>query len=47
VPTGGSFFAVETAARTALPGIWLGKPTRDEGLGTDAVRTLCRLVSII
>ena len=43
VPIGGcSFFAVETAARTALLGIWLGKPYWDEGLGTDAVRTLCR-----
>ena len=42
-PVGGcSFFAVETPARTALLGIWLGKPYWDEGLGTDAVRTLCR-----
>ncbi len=43
VPVGGcSFFSVETPARTALLGIWLGKPYWDEGLGTDAVRTLCR-----
>ena len=43
MPIGGcSFFAVETAARTASLGIWLGKPYWDEGLGTDAVRTLCR-----
>jgi RimJ/RimL family protein N-acetyltransferase len=43
VPIGGcSFFSVETSARTALLGIWLGKPYWDEGLGTDAVRTLCR-----
>ena len=43
VPIGGcSFFAVETPARTALLGIWLGKPYWDGGLGTDAVRTLCR-----
>ena len=43
MPIGGcSFFAVETPARTALLGIWLGKPYWDEGLGTDAVRTLCR-----
>jgi len=32
----------ETPARTALLGIWLGKPYWDAGLGTDAVRTLCR-----
>jgi RimJ/RimL family protein N-acetyltransferase len=43
VPIGGcSLFAIETAQRTAVLGIWLGKPHRDEGLGTDAVRTLCR-----
>ena len=42
-PIGGcSFFSVETPARTALLGIWLGKPYWDGGLGTDAVRTLCR-----
>jgi RimJ/RimL family protein N-acetyltransferase len=43
VPIGScSFFAIETAPRTAVLGIWLGKPYWDEGLGTDAVRTLCR-----
>jgi RimJ/RimL family protein N-acetyltransferase len=43
VPIGGcSFFMIETASRTAVLGIWLGKPYWDEGLGTDAVRTLCR-----
>jgi RimJ/RimL family protein N-acetyltransferase len=43
VPIGGcSFFFIETPARTALLGIWLGRPYWDEGLGTDAVRTLCR-----
>jgi RimJ/RimL family protein N-acetyltransferase len=42
-PVGGcSFFEIETAARTAMLGIWLGKPYWDSGLGTDAVRTLCR-----
>ncbi len=38
----GGFFTIETAPRTAVLGIWLGKPYWDEGLGTDAVRTLCR-----
>jgi RimJ/RimL family protein N-acetyltransferase len=43
VPIGGcSFFTIEPAPRTAVLGIWLGKPYWDEGLGTDAVRTLCR-----
>lgn len=43
VPIGGcSFFSIEAAPRTAVLGIWLGKPYWDEGLGTDAVRTLCR-----
>jgi RimJ/RimL family protein N-acetyltransferase len=43
IPIGGcSFFAIETPPRTAVLGIWLGKPYWDEGLGTDAVRTLCR-----
>jgi RimJ/RimL family protein N-acetyltransferase len=37
-----SFFAIESAPRTAVVGIWLGKPYWDEGLGTDALRTLCR-----
>jgi RimJ/RimL family protein N-acetyltransferase len=43
VPIGGcGFFAIETAQRTATMGIWLGRTYWDEGLGTDAVRTLCR-----
>lgn len=37
-----SFFAIETAPRTAVVGIWLGTPYWDAGLGTDALRTLCR-----
>ena len=37
-----SFFAIEPAPRTAVIGVWLGKPYWDSGLGTDAVRTLCR-----
>jgi RimJ/RimL family protein N-acetyltransferase len=42
-PVGGcSLFEIETSARTALLGIWLGRPFWDSGLGTDAVRTLCR-----
>ena len=42
-PVGGcSLFQINAAARTAVLGIWLGKPFWDEGLGTDAVRTLCR-----
>jgi RimJ/RimL family protein N-acetyltransferase len=28
--------------RTATLGIWVGRPYWDQGLGTDAVRTLCR-----
>jgi RimJ/RimL family protein N-acetyltransferase len=36
-----SFFTIETAPRTAVLGIWLGKPYWDAGLGTDAVRTVC------
>ena len=32
----------DAGASPALLGIWLGKPYWDEGLGTDAVRTLCR-----
>lgn len=43
VPIGSaSFFTIETAQRTAVLGIWVGKPYWDEGLGTDAVRTICR-----
>jgi RimJ/RimL family protein N-acetyltransferase len=43
VPVGGcSLFQIETAARSAALGIWLGKPYWESGLGTDAVRTLCR-----
>jgi RimJ/RimL family protein N-acetyltransferase len=42
-PIGGcTLFEISLAARTALLGIWLGKPYWDAGLGTDAVRTLCR-----
>ena len=43
VPVGGcSLFQIETSSRSAVLGIWLGKPYWDAGLGTDAVRTLCR-----
>jgi RimJ/RimL family protein N-acetyltransferase len=43
VPVGGcSFFAIRGRPRTAVLGIWLGKPYWDAGLGTDAVRTICR-----
>jgi RimJ/RimL family protein N-acetyltransferase len=43
VPIGScSFFTIEVAPRTAVIGIWLGKPYWDGGLGTDAVRTICR-----
>ena len=43
VPVGGcSLFQIETSARSAVLGTWLGKPYWDTGLGTDAVRTLCR-----
>ncbi|MGZ4147465.1 MAG: GNAT family N-acetyltransferase [Actinomycetota bacterium] len=42
-PVGGcSLFEIETSGRSAMLGIWLGKPYWDAGLGTDAVRTLCR-----
>lgn len=37
-----SLFTIEPAPRTAVLGIWLGTPYWDSGLGTDAVRTLCR-----
>jgi RimJ/RimL family protein N-acetyltransferase len=33
---------IELPSRTALLGIWIGKPYWDQGLGTDATRTLCR-----
>jgi RimJ/RimL family protein N-acetyltransferase len=39
---GCALFDIETGARTAGLGVWLGKPYWDSGLGTDAVRTLCR-----
>jgi RimJ/RimL family protein N-acetyltransferase len=43
VAVGGcSLFQIETATRSAVLGIWLGKPYWDSGLGTDAVATLCR-----
>ena len=43
VPVGScSFFSVRERPRTAVLGIWLGKPYWDAGLGTDAVRTICR-----
>jgi RimJ/RimL family protein N-acetyltransferase len=43
VPVGAcSFFTIEPAPRTAVIGIWLGKPYWGGGIGTDAVRTLCR-----
>jgi RimJ/RimL family protein N-acetyltransferase len=37
-----SFFTIRARPRTAVLGIWLGKPYWDAGLGTDAVRTICR-----
>jgi RimJ/RimL family protein N-acetyltransferase len=33
---------VEGRARTAILGIWIGKPFWDKGFGTDATRVLCR-----
>ena len=43
IPVGAcSFFMIDVAPRTAVLGIWLGKPYWDGGLGTDAVRTICR-----
>ena len=33
---------IDARARHALLGIWVGKPYWDRGLGTDAVRVLCR-----
>jgi RimJ/RimL family protein N-acetyltransferase len=42
-PIGGcSLEQIDPRARTALLGIWIGKPFWDRGYGTDAVRTLCR-----
>ncbi|HEX9121984.1 MAG TPA: GNAT family protein [Actinomycetota bacterium] len=42
-PTGGcSLEQIESRARTAVLGIWIGKPFWDRGYGTDAVRTICR-----
>ena len=33
---------IEAATRTAMLGIWIGRPWWGLGYGTDAVRTLCR-----
>ncbi len=33
---------IESRSRSAMLGIWIGKPYWDQGFGTDAVRTLCR-----
>jgi RimJ/RimL family protein N-acetyltransferase len=33
---------VNGQSRTAMAGLWIGRPFWDRGLGTDAVRTLCR-----
>lgn len=42
-PIGGiGLMEVNAAARTAVLGVWIGRPWWDQGLGTDAVRTLCR-----
>lgn len=42
-PIGGcSLEQIETRARTAALGIWIGRPFWDRGYGTDTVRTLCR-----
>lgn len=37
-----ALFDIDGAIRTAMLGIWLGKPFWDGGHGTDAMRTLCR-----
>ena len=33
---------IEAPTRTAMLGIWIGRPWWSQGYGTDAVRTLCR-----
>lgn len=33
---------IEAVARTAILGIWIGKPYWGKGYGTDATGTLCR-----
>jgi RimJ/RimL family protein N-acetyltransferase len=33
---------ISPRTRSAILGIWIGKPYWDQGYGTDAVRTLCR-----
>lgn len=37
-----SLESIDRRARTAVLGIWIGKPFWGKGYGTDAVRTLCR-----
>jgi RimJ/RimL family protein N-acetyltransferase len=39
---GCSLFDIDARNRSAVLGIWVGKPYWDHGYGTDAVRTLCR-----
>jgi RimJ/RimL family protein N-acetyltransferase len=39
---GCSLFDIDARNRSAVLGIWIGKPFWDRGYGTDAVRTLCR-----
>jgi len=37
-----SLESIDPRNRSAVLGIWIGKPFWDRGFGTDAVRTLCR-----
>ena len=37
-----SLESIDRRARAAILGIWIGRRFWDQGLGTDAVRTLCR-----
>ena len=38
-----SLFDISERNRSAVLGIWIGRPFWDRGYGTEAVRTLCRL----
>ncbi len=39
---GCGFDDIDPRPRTAVLGVWIGRPYWDQGYGTDAVRTLCR-----